>query len=153
MQRQHDVIASRPETADPVLRPILSGVADPFRPRGGPGDERVERLEGEVGNVILDLQRQQSRPGDAQVQAIVGLAARRLRRIVSRARLESDVPVPGRRDLGGVGFIAVDEPPEELAGRRGDIDLQEEMPHDRHAVAADDEALNVFQIQWPGPGR
>ena len=53
MQRQHDVIASRPETADPVLRPIRSGVADQFRPRGGPGDERVERFEGEVGTRSL----------------------------------------------------------------------------------------------------
>ena len=57
------------------------------------------------------------------------------------------MPVLGRRDLGRVGFVAVDEPTEELACRRGDIDLQQEMPHDRHAVAAENDALNVFQIQ------
>ena len=59
------------------------------------------------------------------------------------SRREPDVPVFGSRDLRRVGLVAADEPPEQLACRRGNADRQQEMPHHRHPVAAQDEALNV----------
>ena len=104
MQRHQDVIASVSESADPVLRVALAGIADQFRPFGGAVDERAERLERERRNAIPDLQRNHSRPGDAEVQAIVGLATRSIGGIVPRSRLEPDVPVFGSGDLWRVGL-------------------------------------------------
>src|SRR5258708_17648906 len=76
MQRHQDMIASSAKSADPVPRVALAGVAHQFRAFGGAGDERTERVERERRDAIPDLQRDQSGPGNADVEAIVGLAAR-----------------------------------------------------------------------------
>ena len=76
------------ESADPVLRSALAGVADEICALGGSGDEGVEGLEGEGGHFVFDFQGDEAGPGDAEVEAVVGLAARSRRwdRLRGRAR-------------------------------------------------------------------
>src|SRR6266849_1281513 len=45
VQRNQDVIASCPKSADPVLRVTLASIAYQFCALGGAGDERAEGLE------------------------------------------------------------------------------------------------------------
>ena len=115
MQRHQHVIASFAKGADPVLRRTRSGIAHQLRSFGGSGRERAERLKRKRRNTIFDLQRNHSRPGNAHVQAVVGLVARDVGWIVSRSRLEAHMPVFGGGDLRRVGFIAADKPSEQLA--------------------------------------
>src|SRR5258707_15132927 len=157
MQRYQHMIGSCPKSADPVLRIALAGVAHQFRAFGGAGDERTERVERERRDATPDLQRDQSGPGNADVEAIVGLAARDIGGVVSRPRLEPDVPVFGGGDLRRVGLIAANEPPEQPASLRGNADRQQEMPYHRHPVAAQDEPLYVAELEQApraraGPG-
>jgi hypothetical protein len=63
------------------------------------------------------------------------------------SRRESDVPVLGGGNLRRVGLVTADEPSEQLARRGGDTDRQQEMPHHRHPVTAQNEALNIFEVQ------
>src|SRR5262245_47189988 len=100
-----------------------------------------------MGEAALELERRQARPGDAAVEAIVGLAAWAGAEIVARAGLKSDMPVFGCRDLRRMGFVAADKPSEEFAGRRRRVRLEQNMPHHRHAVTAQNEALNVFHVE------
>ena len=66
------------------------------------------------------------------------------------------MPVLGRRDLWGVGFVAADEPPELPPRLRRISHGQQEMPHHRHPVGAEDEPLDVPEVErrpvgGPGP--
>ncbi len=99
MQRNQDVVTSLSESADPVLWPAVAGIAHQFRAFGGTGDKRAERLERERRDAILDFQRKQPGPRNAEVQAIVGFAARDIGGIISRSGLEPYVPVFGGSDL------------------------------------------------------
>src|SRR5258707_3860419 len=74
MQRHQDMIASGTKSADPVLRVALAGVAHQVRAFGGAGDERAGGVERERRDTISDLQRDQPGPGDADIEAIVGVA-------------------------------------------------------------------------------
>src|SRR4029077_19171674 len=94
-------------------------------------------------------------PGDAQVQAIVGLARRGIGEVVAWSRLEPHVPVFGRGDLRRIRLLPADEPPEQLTRLRGDAYPEQEMPYHRHPVTAENEALNITKIQcaprtWSG---
>src|SRR5436190_2754270 len=153
MQRDQDMIASGAKSTDPVLRGTLAGVANQFRTFSRAGDERAERVERERRNAIPDLQRDQSGPGNADVEAIVGLAARDIGGVVFRSRLKPDVPVFGSSDLRRVGLIAANEPPEQPAGLGGNANRQQEMPHHRHPVPAEDEPLNVAELERAPRGR
>src|SRR6267154_5715143 len=153
MQRYQHMIASSAKSADPVPRVALAGVAHQFRAFGGAGDERTEQVERERRDAIPDLQRDQSGPGNADVEAIVGLAARDIGGVVSRPRLEPDVPVFGGGDLRRVGLIAANEPPEQPAGLRGNTDRKQEMSYHRHPVPAQDEPLNVAELERAPRGR
>ncbi|WP_154070855.1 hypothetical protein [Bradyrhizobium lablabi] len=124
MQRHENVVASLAESADPVLRVVLAGIANQFRAFGGAGDECAKRFEREARDALLDFQRGQPWPCDAEVQAIVGLAAWCVSGIVARSRLEPDVPIFRGGDLRRVGFVATDEPSEQLSRRRGNADRQ-----------------------------
>ncbi len=148
VQRNQDVIGSLPKSPDPVLRVALAGIGYQFRALSGAGDERAERFEREARDALLDFQRDQPGPGDAKVQTIVGLAAWGVSGIVARSRLEPDVPIFRSGDFGRVGFIAIDEPAEQLAGLRGNADREQEMPHHRHLVTTEDEALNIAEVEW-----
>src|SRR5438105_1628599 len=139
MQRYQDMIASSAKSADPVLRVALAGVADQFRAFGGAGDERTERVERERRDAIPDLQGDQPGPGNADVEAIVGLATRYIGRVVSRPRFEPDMPILGGRDLWRVQLVAADESSKQLAGLGGNVHRQQEMPYHRHPVASQDE--------------
>jgi hypothetical protein len=57
------------------------------------------------------------------------------------------MPVFGGSDLRRVGLIAADEPAEQLSGFSGGTDRQQEMPHHRHSVPAQDKSLNICEIQ------
>jgi hypothetical protein len=96
---------------------------------------------------LLDLQRNHSRPGDSDVQAIVRLAARRFRRIISRAGREPDVPILGGSDLRGVSRVSADEASEQLACLGRDIHGEQEMSHHWHPVTAKDESLNIPEVE------
>src|SRR5882757_6548921 len=108
VQRDQDVIAAGSKAADPVLRAALAGIAHQFRSLGGALDESAERLERKRRETIPDLQRQHSWPGNADVEAIVGLAARGVAGIVARSRFEPDVPVFSCGDLWRVSLIVAD---------------------------------------------
>ena len=95
-----------------------------------------------------DFQCDQSWPGDADVEAIVRLAAWNVGGIVLRSGLESNMPVLCGGDLRGVGLVAVDESTQELASLARYADGKQEMPHHRHSVAAKDEALNICEVEW-----
>src|SRR5467141_77157 len=127
MQRHQDMISSGTKSADPALGVALAGIADQFRAFGGAGDERTERVERERRNAIPDLQRDQSRPGNADVEAIVGFALRDIRGVVAWPRLEPYVPVLGGRDLWRVQVLATDESSEQLPGLGGNVHRQQEM--------------------------
>src|ERR1700738_4891102 len=58
------------------------------------------------------------------------------------------MPIFRSGDLRHVGFVAIDEPSEHLAGLRGNADRQQEMPHHRHLVTTEDEALNIAEVEW-----
>ena len=75
-------------------------------------------LNDSVGHELLDLQRNQSGPRDADVEAVVGGTARGSGGIVSRSGREPHVPVLGSRDLRDVGFVAAHEPSELPSGLR-----------------------------------
>ena len=146
------MVAALAKAADPVFRAARSGVADQFGALGGPDDEGVERLEGQRRQPMFELQRDHSGPGDAEVETIVGLAPRRIRLIICGPRPKADPPVPGCCDLRRVGLVAADEPAEKFARFRRDADLQQEVPHHRHPIAAQDETLDVLKIQCAGGG-
>src|SRR5437762_1239894 len=55
--------------------------------------------------------------------------------------------------LRGVGLIAANEPPEQPAGLRGNADRQQEMSYHRHPVPAQDEPLNVAELERAPRGR
>src|SRR5271170_3889291 len=153
MQRDQNVIVSRPEAANPTLGAAWPDVADEFRPLRGSSDEGAERLECEGRDPILQSQCDQSRPGYAEVEAIVRLAARQIGRVVRGPRFEPDLPVPSGGDLWGVGLVPADKPAEEFARLGGDIHPQQKMPHDWHAVATQDEALDFLEVQRPSRSR
>ncbi|WP_154071341.1 hypothetical protein [Bradyrhizobium lablabi] len=67
--------------------------------------------------------------------------------MVAWPRLETHVPIFRSGDLRHVEFVAIDEPTEQLAGRRGNADRKQEMPHHRHLVTAEDEALNIAEVK------
>src|SRR5712664_1251208 len=148
VQRQEDLVASLSESTDPVLRVALAGIADQFRAFGGTGDERAERFERERRDALLDFQRDQPGPCDAKVQAIVWPAARSVSGIVAWSWLEPHVPIFRSGDLRRIRFVATDEPSEQLAGVGGNADRQQEMPHHRHLVTAQNKALNVAEFEW-----
>ena len=150
VQCHQDVVAPRPKAADPVLRPTRSGIAHQFCASGRSGNERAERFERKRGNTILDFQGNETRPGDPEVEAIVGLAAREIGQIVSRPRLEPDMPVLGGGDLRRVGLVAADEPSEKISRLGGDTDRQQEMPHHRHSITPENEALDIVELQCNG---
>jgi hypothetical protein len=150
VNRHQDLIVARSETADPILRRAGSGVAHQGGALGGAGDECTKRLEREVRHPVLDLQCHQSRPGDPEVEAIIGLVARGLGPIVLRARLEPDMPVLRGRDLRCVAFITTDEASEKPTCGRGRTHPQQEMAHHRHSVAAENEPLNIIKLQSSG---
>ena len=102
VQRHQDVIVPASETADPVLGRARSGIADRLRTLRGSFDERPKGPERQRRDAFLDLQRNQSGPRDADVEAVVGLAARGIGGIVSRSGREPHMPVLGSRDLGSV---------------------------------------------------
>src|SRR5260370_4852186 len=110
MQRPQNVIASLPKAADPVLRRTWSGVAHQRCAFSGSSGERAERLERNVGYVLLDLQRDHSWPGNSDIQAIVRLTTRGFRRIVSRTRPKPAVPIFGRTYFGCGRFSPTNEP-------------------------------------------
>ena len=156
MQRHQDVIVPSAEPVDPVLGRACSGGSDALSPFRGSLDERAERLECERWDALFDLQRNQSVPGDAHIQAVVGRVARGCGRIVERAGREPDMPVLGRRDLWGVGFVAADQASQLPPRLRRISDGQQKMPHHRHPVGAEDEPLDVREVQrgplgGPGP--
>ena len=100
-----------------------------------------------VGTRCFDLQRNQSGPRDTDVEAIVGRATRGSGGVVARSGREPDVPILGRRDLRGVGFVAADEPSELPARLCRSSDRQQEVPHHRHRVRAEDEPLDVREVE------
>ena len=73
VQCHKHVVVSSAKASDPVLRRARPGVADQRRACGGPGCEGTERLEGECRGAAFHFQGDQARPGDADVEAIVGL--------------------------------------------------------------------------------
>ena len=141
------MVAARSEAADPMLRRARSDVAHQRRPLGGSRRKRSERLERERGHVIRELQRDHAGPGNAEVEAIVGLTARTLGRVVAGTWRKADMPVARGGDLRRVRLVAADEPSEQRARSGGDADRQQEMPHHRHPIAAQDEALDVVEVQ------
>ena len=155
VQRHQDVIVPASETADPVLGRTCSGIADQLRSLRGSFDEHTKGLERQRWDAFFDLQRDQSGPRDADVEAIVGRATRGIGKIVSRPGREPHMPVRGSRDLRDVGFVTADEPSELPARLCRSSDRQQEMPHHRHRVAAENEPLNVREVERrpvPGPG-
>ena len=77
----------------------------------------------------------------------------RVKRLAShQLLLRHDVPSFGSGDLRHVGFVAIGEPSEQVAGRGGSADRQQEMPHHRHPVTAQNKALNIAEVEcarWP----
>ena len=57
------------------------------------------------------------------------------------------MPVLGRRDLWGIGFVTTDEPPELPARLCRSSDRQQEMPNHRHPVRAKDDPLDVREVE------
>ncbi|MGA9887999.1 MAG: hypothetical protein WBQ31_10925, partial [Candidatus Acidiferrales bacterium] len=58
------------------------------------------------------------------------------------------MPVFGSGDLRDIGFVPAYEP-SELSARCCRISyFQQEMPHHRHSVTAQNEALNVSEVEW-----
>ena len=110
MEGQQNVIASA-RRKPPIQFCGALGPVSPtsFARAAAPSMNAPNDLNESVRNALLDLERQQAGPGDAHVQAIVGLAARRIGGIVRRARFEADVPVFGRGDLRRVGLVAADK--------------------------------------------
>ena len=104
-------------------------------------------LNDSVGMMMFEPQRHQSRPGETDVEAVVRRMARSIGEIVSRSGPEPHVPVLGGRDLRGVGFVAAHEPPELPARLCRRFDRQQEVPHHRHQVSAENEALNVGEVE------
>ena len=151
MQRNQDVIAACPESTNPVLRVALAGVAYQLRAFGGSSDERAERLERELRDAAFYLQGDQPGPCDANVQAVIRLPTRRVGGVVSWPGREPHVPIFSGGDLWRVGFVAVDEPSEQLAGLRGAADRKQKMPHHRHPVTAQNKALDVAEIECALP--
>ena len=147
VQRHQDVIVPTSETADPVLGRTWSGVADQLRALRGSFDEHAEGLERECWHALFDLERNESGPRDTDVEAIVGRATRSIGEIVSRSGREPDMPVLGRRDLRDVGFVAADEPRELPARFCRSSDRQQEVPHHRHRVGAENEPLDVREFE------
>src|SRR5262249_16872417 len=111
------------KTADPMLRRVRFSVADEFGARSGAGHECVEGFEREIGEAVLDLQRQQARPGDADVEAVVGLAARGGGEIVAGARLKSDMPVFGVVTCGASASSPLTSRPKSLRAAAGAFTL------------------------------
>src|ERR1700691_4106794 len=95
MQRDQDVIASSAKSSDPLLRVALAGVAHQLRAFGGSGDERTERVERKRRDAIPALQRDQPRPGNADVEAIVRFATRDIGGGVSPPPPPHPSPLPG----------------------------------------------------------
>src|SRR6266581_3904526 len=88
VQRQEDMVASLSESTNPVLRVPLAGIAYQLCTFGGAADERAERFERKPRDALLDFQRDQPWPCDAQVQAIIRLAARGVGGIISWSGLK-----------------------------------------------------------------
>jgi hypothetical protein len=57
------------------------------------------------------------------------------------------MPVLGSGDLRDVGFVAVHKPSELHARPRRSSYRQQEMPHHRHSVTAENEPLNVCEVK------
>ena len=73
--------------------------------------------------------------------------ARGIGGIVCRSGREPHVPVRRSRDLGGVGFVAAHEPSELPARLCRSLYRQQEVPHHRHSVSAENEPLNVREVE------
>src|SRR5258708_16531319 len=67
--------------------------------------------------------------------------------IVSRPRRKPDVPIFGSSNLRRVGLISTDETSEQLARLRRGNNGQQEMPHHWHFVTAENESLNIGEIE------
>ncbi|MEZ4495332.1 MAG: hypothetical protein R2845_00795 [Thermomicrobiales bacterium] len=125
------------ETFDPVFGRTRAGVAKRRRPLDGTLDKRLERSEREFGNHGRQLQRVDARPGDADVEPVVH-GARRFRRYGRCGR---------RRYLERISLVPAHHATQSSPGRGGIAHLEQEVPGDRHRVAAQDHPLNVVQIE------
>jgi hypothetical protein len=67
--------------------------------------------------------------------------------IVAWSWRESYMPVFGGGDLRGIVLVAVDKPTEEFACSGGVANLEQEVSHHWHSIAAEDESLNIRKIQ------
>jgi hypothetical protein len=133
--------------ADPVLGRTCSGIAYQAGSGGRSGDERVEGLERERWDAIFDLQCDQPGPGDAKVKAVVGLATWDIGEVVSWPRSEAYVPVFCSGNLWRVRLVSTDQPPKQLACLARNAHCKYEMPDHWHSVSAQDEPLNITQVE------
>ena len=85
------------------------------------------------------------RAGDTDVQAIVGRVARGIRGLPVRSK--PHVRVRGCRYLGSAGFVAVDKPSRQPARLCRSLYRQQEMSQQRHCIRAENEPLNVREVE------
>ena len=98
-------------------------------------------------DLLFDLQRNQPRPRDPHVEAIVGLVAWGIGGIVAWPGREPHMPVLGSRHLGNVRLVAAHQSPELPARLCRSFDPQQEVPHHRHHVRAENEPLYVREVE------
>ena len=154
VQRDQDVVISTSEAADPVLGGAGTDVPDQLRPLRGPFDERPEGPERQLWDAPLEPKRDESGPRDADVEAVVRAAAGRIAEVVEGPWREPYVPVSSGGDLRGVGLVAADEPSQLSARLRRRADRQQEVPRKGHHVGAEDEPLDVREVErQPVPGQ
>ena len=150
VQGHHHVVVAGAESADPVLRPAVAVIADLGGPLRRPLDEGIEGAGWDRGKAIGNAQSRQARPRDADVQAVVGLPLGWRRRIVIRSWARH-VPFVGRRDLWSVALVSGRESAQQRASRVGGLHLEQEVPHERHPIATEDDPLDVGQLQRAHP--
>jgi hypothetical protein len=147
VERDQHMIVARAESTHPVLRAARASVTQILRTLRRALDERIEGPVRKAGEAILYFQRYQPRPRNAHVEAVIGLPPGRRLAVVFRAR-HRDMPLLGRGDLRCVVFVTAGQPPEKNACRCRRVHLQQKMSHHWHAIHAQDEALNLAQIQF-----
>ena len=147
VQGKQHVIIPTPETADPSAGERLPRVSDQLCTLRRSFDERPKRPERQRRDAFLDLQRDQPGPRDPEVEAIVGRVARGIGGIVARPGREPHMPIVGRRHLGNVRLVAAHQSSELPARRCRIFDPQQEVPHHRHHVRAENEALYVREVE------